>query len=371
MKVLHCYRTYFPDPPGGLQEAIRQMCLGTQRYGVTNKVFCLARNPIPRKIERPECQVIRSRSWASPASCDLGAFDAFTEFSRLARETDIIHYQFPWPFGDLLHLAVGHDAPSILTYHSDIIRQRWLGRLYSPLMWRMLNNMRYIIATSPAYAKTSQVLTNPRIREKVRVIPLGIDEKSYPEKGDEHVFSRIGINSGEPYFLFIGVLRYYKGVHYLIKAARNVGAKLIIAGVGPEENKLKKLAQDIEASNIIFAGIITDQEKVSLLKNCHALVLPSHLRSEAFGMVLVEASMFSKPLISCEIGTGTSYVNKHEITGVVVPPESPYDLENAMKTLLSDVSLANTMGKNARMRYQKLFSGEALGKAYYELINTL
>ncbi len=347
------------------------MCLGTQRYGVSNTVFCLTRNPIPRKIERPECLVIRSRSWASPASCDLGAIDAFTKYSRLARETDIIHYQFPWPFGDLLHLTVGHDTPSILTYHSDIIRQRWLGRLYSPLMWKMLAKMRYIIATSPAYAKTSQVLTHPTIREKVRVIPLGIDEKSYPENGDENVFERICINSREPYFLFIGVLRYYKGVHFLIKAARNIGAKLVIAGIGPEENKLKKLAKDIGASNVIFAGKISNEEKVSLLKHCHALVLPSHLRSEAFGMVLVEASMFSKPLISCDIGTGTSYVNKHEVTGVVVPPKSPKDLESAMNTLLFDNSVAETMGNNARMRYQKLFSGEALGKAYYELINAI
>jgi len=100
-------------------------------------------------------------------------------------------------------------------------------------------------------------------------------------------------------------------------------------------------------------------------------VLPSHLRSEAFGMVLVEASMFSKPLISCEIGTGTSYVNKHEITGIVVPPESPKELENAMSTLLYDKKLAKIMGNNARLRYQKLFSGDALGKAYCKLINSI
>jgi len=241
MKVLHCYRTYYPDPPGGLQEAIRQMCLGMQRYGVKNKVFCLSRKPIPRKIDRTECQVIRSRSWASPASCDLGAINAFAEYSRLAREADIIHYQFPWPFGDLLHLTVGHGTPSILTYHSDIIRQRWLSRLYRPLMWKMLVQMRFIIATSPVYAKTSQILTHPLIREKVKVIPLGIDEKSYPETSDENVFVRTGINIGEPYFLFIGVLRYYKGVHFLIKAAKYVKAKVVIAGIGPEERRLGQL----------------------------------------------------------------------------------------------------------------------------------
>jgi rhamnosyl/mannosyltransferase len=86
-----------------------------------------------------------------------------------------------------------------------------------------------------------------------------------------------------------------------------------------------------------------------------------------YGMVLVEASMFGRPLISCEIGTGTSFVNAHEVSGLVVAPENPAALADAMNTLLSDDALVKTMGQAARERYERLFSGPALGRAYAEL----
>lgn len=178
---------------------------------------------------------------------------------------------------------------------------------------------------------------------------------------------RLGLEEEEPYFLFIGVLRYYKGLHTLIKAAQQVKARIVIAGSGPEGENLRALANQLCARNVIFAGQISDHEKVSLLKGCRALVLPSHLRSEAYGMVLVEASIFGRPLVSCEIGTGTSFVNAHEESGLVVPPEDAAALGNALNTLLKDSSCAEAFGRGARARYDRLFSGPALGRSYAEL----
>ena len=365
--VLHVYQTYFPDPPGGLQEAIRQIALSTGIQGVKNTIFTLSPQPEPSILLRPEARVVRSRSWAAPASCYLGGPAAFKTFSRLAREADVLHYLFPWPFADVLHEAVRPNRPAVLTYVSDVVRQRWLGAAYAPLMWRTLRQMRVIVANCPAYARTSPVLSHPDIRNKVRVIPLGIEESSYPKDGDEAIFKRLGLNAAEPFFLFIGVLRYYKGAQFLVQAAKTLGAKVVIAGTGPEGTSLQSLAAEIGADNVVFAGQVTDAEKVALLKRCRALVLPSHLRSEAYGMVLVEAAMFGRPLISCEIGTGTSYVNAHEETGFVVTPESPEELMRAMNLLLADDDLAATMGSAARARYERLFSGPALGRAYAAL----
>lgn len=367
LSVLHVYRTYFPDPPGGLQEAIRQIALSTGAQGVSNTIFTLSPQPEPRILLRPEGRVVRGRSWAAPASCDIGGPAALATFSRLGRESDVVHYLFPWPFFDVLHAVIRPTSPAVLTYVSDVVRQRWLGAAYAPLMWRTLRQMRVIVANSPAYAKTSPVLSHPSIRDKVRVIPLGIDENSYPMEGDEAIFKRLGLAADEPFFLFIGVLRYYKGAHFLVQAAKDLGAKVVLVGSGPEGSSLQALAEQSGADNVVFAGQITDAEKVALLKRCRALVLPSHLRSEAFGMVLVEAAMFGRPLISCEIGTGTSYVNAHEETGFVVAPESPQALRQAMTALLRDDGLAIAMGRAARSRYEQLFSGPVLGKAYAEL----
>ena len=371
LSVMHVYRTYFPDPPGGLQEAIRQIALATGAQGVTNTIFTLSPQPDPAILLRPEARVVRGRSWIAPASCDIGGFASFKAFAHLAREVDALHYLFPWPFSDVLHTVTRPDTPAVLTYVSDVVRQRWLGAAYAPMMWHTLRQMRVIVANSPAYARTSPILSHPDIRDKVRVIPLGIEESSYPKDGDEAVFNRIGIDLDEPYFLFIGVLRYYKGVHFLVRAAKSLGAKVVIAGSGPEGASLQALAAEIGADNVLFSGQVTEAEKVALLKRCRALVLPSHLRSEAYGMVLVEAALFGRPLISCEIGTGTSFVNEHEETGFVVEPESPDALALAMNTLLLDEALSARMGAAARNRYEKQFSGPALGKAYAGLFREI
>lgn len=310
---------------------------------------------------------MRSHSWAAPASCDLGSIDAFFTFRSLVKQTDLLHFFYPWPFADMLRLLGGRKKPAMMTYVSDVVRQRWLGRAYAPLMWPTLRAMRIIVANCPSYVKTSPVLSDPDIRDKVRVIPLGIVEESYPMVGDESIFPRLNLVKDEPFFLFIGVLRYYKGLHTLIEAARQVKARIVVAGSGPEEEKLKTLAKDMATTNILFAGQVSDEEKVSLIQRCRALVLPSHLRSEAYGMVLVEASIFGRPLISCEIGTGTSFVNAHEETGFVVPPEHPAALAEAMNVLLHDARIAESLGRGARKRYDRLFSGPALGRAYTEL----
>lgn len=367
LRVLHVYRTYFPDPPGGLQEAIRQIALASAAQGVEPRIFTLSPNSHPAKFDRPEARVIRCRSWAAPASCDLGGLGAFRQFAELVEWADVIHYHFPWPFADLLHLVVRPQVPAVMTYHSDIVRQRWLGRAYAPLMQGMLRGMRAIVATSPPYAQTSPVLSDAAHRDRVRVIPLGIDEGSYTQRGDDGVLQRLGLENGEPFFLFIGVLRYYKGLHTLVQAAANVNAKVVIAGMGPEHAALQAQVRQLGLQNVVFAGQVSDAEKVALLQRCRALVLPSHLRSEAYGMVLVEASIFGKPMVSCEIGTGTSFVNLEGETGFVVPPESPRALAHAMNALLGDGALAEKFGRAARRRYEALFSGPALGKAYAQL----
>ncbi|TDA45366.1 glycosyltransferase [Burkholderia pyrrocinia] len=369
LKALHIYRTYFPDPPGGLQEAIRQISLATRDCGVESRIFTLSPTPAPRELQFAEGNVIRSKSWMAPASCDIGGPDAFLRFRELANWADVLHFHFPWPFGDVLRLSGMRNKPAVMTYHSDVVRQRYLGYVYGPLMRWMLSSMSAVVATSPAYAHSSPVLTSLVRPDRVRVIPLGIADYATDDIARQcgpDTLARLSLRN-RPYFLSLGVLRYYKGLHTLIEAAPSIPADLVIAGSGPELNRLKALAAAVGASNVIFAGQVTNEEKVALLKGCRGLVLPSQLRSEAFGMVLVEASMFGKPMVCCEIGSGTSYVNEHGVTGYVVEPESPRALAVAVNALLDDEYASECMGKAARARYERLFSAPALGGAYRDL----
>jgi glycosyltransferase involved in cell wall biosynthesis len=362
--ILNVYRTYFPDPQGGMQEAIRQICLATNAFGIKNTVFTLSPKPEPCRIVRPEAIIIRHKSWAAPASCDIGDPRAFLSFARLSARSDLLHYFFPWPFSDLLHLITQPKKPAVMTYVSDVVRQRALGQLYRPLMESTIKQMHTVIANAPNYVDSSPILSRPDIRRKVVIIPLGIDESSYPQSKDDAILARIGIANEEPFFVFVGVLRYYKGLSFLIEAARSVKAKIVIAGSGPEAVVLNETTRRIGAENVIFTGQITNEEKLALISASVGLVLPSHLRSEAYGMVLVEAAMCGKPMISCEIGTGTSFVNQHLKTGLVVDPESSIALSQAMNALLEDSAMATEMGVAARKRYEEYFSSEALGNAY-------
>jgi rhamnosyl/mannosyltransferase len=373
LKVLHVYRTYFPDPPGGIQEAIRQICLGTREFRVESEIMTLSPATCPRDLLLPEARVWRERSWLAPASCDFGSVAAFRLFAWRAAAADVLHFHFPWPFADLLNMLGVARRPKVMTYHSDIVRQRALSMLYGPLMRRTLMSMDAVVATSPTYIKTSPVLQSIAATGKVKVIPFGIRDY-LPEYSTRQLFARtkssildrLNLLQGK-FVLALGVLRYYKGLHTLIEAANQVDCTIVIAGSGPEEVKLKALAQSRRADNVIFAGQVTEDEKRDLFAGCALFALPSHVRSEAFGMVLVEAAMFGKPMVTCEIGTGTSFVNVDGETGFVVPPESPNDLANAIKRLIGNDELAMYMGKAARARYERMFSGDALGRAYSSL----
>lgn len=371
MKVLHVYRTYFPDGASGMAESIRQICLSTKAAGVESSVFALSPNPEPALLDNEEARIGRAKSYAAPASCDLGGLDAFRLFGKMAGEADVINYHFPWPFADLLHLVVRPKAKTVMTWHSDIVRQKWLGRFYAPLMNRMIRQMDALVATSPTYASTSPVLSQPEITKRVHTIPLGIDEASLPAKADDEIFRRLNLRPDEPYFLFVGATRYYKGLHFLIEAAAEIPAKIVIAGAGPEISELKQYAKQFPTARIVFAGRVTDEEKVALLRHCRAFVLPSHVRSEAYGMVLVEASIYAKPMLTCEIGSGTSYVNLDGETGFVVGPANPKALAAALNRLLDNPSLALEMGRAARRRYEQLFTGRAMGDAYAKLYESL
>ena len=372
MKVLHVTRTYYPDPPGGIQEAIRQICISTKQFGVENTIFTLSPTPFPSVLHRPEGTVIRCRSWAAPASCDLGTWESIQTFRRLVAQSDVVHYLFPWPFADVLR-ECAPAKPSVLTYISDIVRQKWLGAAYEPLMLRTLRSMDAIVFNAPQYAAGSMVLNRNELRKKLFQIPLGIAELPglSDDFVDDSIFEKIGLKKDEPYILFVGVHRYYKGLSFLLDAALQTNGKIIIAGSGPLEEFLRDLAKRLNLSNVIFSGEVTDAEKRALLKACRALILPSHLRSEAYGMVLIEASINSKPMITCDIGTGTSYVNLHNQTGLVVAPADPAQLSGAMNLLLSNADLALKYGAAARLRYEQQFSGHALGQSYAHLFSKL
>lgn len=372
MNILHVYRTYYPDPPGGLQQAIRQIAAACNGHGTQARVFTLSPEPEPAEIVRPEAHVFRAKSWLAPASCDLGGARAFSLYHECVDWADILHFHYPWPFADVLNLLVRSSKPKVMTYHSDIVKQKVLGKLYHPLMRHTLADMDAVVATSPTYAHTSPVLRDCVSPDRFQVIPLcmgdALEESASRAKTD--ILDRLDLN-GKNFVLSLGVLRYYKGLHVLLAAAQELRGTLVLAGSGPEEERLRQQVKSLGVQNVVFAGRVSEEEKHNLLRHCTALALPSHLRSEAFGMVLLEAAMYARPLVSCEIGTGTSYINLDGETGFVVPPENPQALAQAINTLFEQPELAFRLGHNARRRYETHFTPQVMADAYMAIYRKL
>lgn len=356
MRVLHFFKTYLPDTTGGIEQVIFQLCEQAHTNGVESQVLTLSRKPVPEEVLVEHHRVTRARENIQIASTGF-SLDVFKRFRAMAQDADVVHFHFPWPMMDLVHFCTRHRRPSVVSYHSDIVRQQSLLKLYRPLMNRFLGSVDRIMVASPNYQESSEVLRP--FADKTVVVPYGLDACAYPQVSAERLdYWRKRV--GESFFLFVGVLRYYKGLSSLLEALHGTDFPLVIVGSGPEEIALKDQAARLQLQNVIFLGRLDDKDKVCLLQLSLALVFPSHLRSEAFGISLLEASMLSKPMISCEIGSGTTYVNQHELTGLVVPPASPLALRAAMQRLWSDKVERMQFGAQARLRFEQLFTADRM-----------
>ncbi|MBH3405986.1 glycosyltransferase family 4 protein [Pseudomonas glycinae] len=367
MRVLHFFKTYLPDSVGGIEQVIFQLCESGAQHGIEGQVLTLSANPEPAVVRLGQHEVHRAKLDIQFASTGF-SWSVFKQFRELAAEADVINYHFPWPFMDLVHFASGVNKPTVVTYHSDIIRQKHLLKLYRPLMNRFLASADRIVAASPNYLHTSDVLQ--QFQDKTRVIPYGLNKTGYPQPDIERM-NRWRQQLGDKFFLFVGVMRYYKGLHILLDALKDVDYPVVIVGAGPLEQELHAQAAALGLRNIHFLGRLSDEDKVALLQLSYAIVFPSHLRSEAFGISLLEGAMYGKPMISSEIGTGTSYINIHNETGLVVPPSHPQAFREAMRTLWENPALAAEMGLKAEARYRQLFTADEMGRKWTELYQEL
>jgi glycosyltransferase involved in cell wall biosynthesis len=363
MNILHVYKTFLNDSFGGVEQVISQIAMASTPSDFKHTVVSLSKIPAMETDQAFGVRNIRYPETVSIASNAM-SYALLRDFGRLAKSYDLIHYHFPWPFADLMHGSWRIKTPSILTYHSDIVRQKQMLRFYRPLMHYFLNSVDHVVATSPNYLATSEVLQ--QYQDKVTVIPIGLT------KNNDLTPTEIRKNYwrdrfGDRFFLFVGVMRYYKGLHILLEAMRHTSYPVVLVGTGPIEAELKKQALALNITNVHFVGQLSDLDKTALLQLCTSVVFPSHLRSEAFGVSLLEGAMFGKALISSEIGTGTSYINQDGKTGLVVPPNDPQAFRQAMDFIWNNPERAEVMGQCAQARYEELFTGAQMAAEYEKL----
>lgn len=349
MRVLHVYKDY-PPVVGGIENHLRLLAEHQVRRGLDVTVLVVggqARNSV--EVERG-VRVVRAARLGELHSMPLS-----TELFRLMgyQTADVTHLQFPYPLGEVAHLLRGRGRATVITYQSDIVRQRVAGWFYRPLLRRLLARADRIITTSPQYRRSSTVLAP--FLDKCTVVPLGIEPRAWGG-ADPGAVAALRRRFPGPLVLFVGRLRYYKGVEYLLRAMDDLPATLLVVGEGPRRQVLERQARrGAAAERVHFLGELPQDQLPACYEAADVLVLPSSHRSEAFGLVLLEAMASRTAVISTELGTGTSFTNVAGETGQVVPPRDAAALAQALRACLADPQQRRHMGASGRARVESEF----------------
>ena len=356
MRILHVYKAY-PPVIGGIEFHLRTVAEAQAASGHDVTALVVGDGHKSSVSVEAGVRVVRAGRLGAVSSAPFGPRLA-TELTR--ERPDITHLHAPFPPGEAAWLLLGR-RPMVATHHADIVRQKLLGALWSPIQRRVLSSARRIIIGSPVLARTSPSLAEHA--ERLRVIPYGVDAERFAPTADRLGTAREQ-RASDPFFnerrvlVFVGRLRYYKGLDVLIDALASIpNVCLLVVGTGDMGPAWRARSQELGvAGRIRWLGDVSDEALPAILHMADAYVFPSSARSESFGIAMAEAMAAGLPIVSTELGTGTSWVNEHGVTGLVAPPRNPEGLAEAIRQLLDSPRLREKMGRSARQRAVETFS---------------
>lgn len=354
VKILQINKLYSPFI-GGIEQVVQQVAEGVKASADMKVLVCNeSRDTVQEKVH--DVEVIRAGSFFRLGNIPL-SWKFLKEFRKQARDRDVLLFHMPYPLEDLAYLLSGIKGKKVVVWwHSDIVRQKKMMILYRPLMEWFLKKADKIIVATEGHIKGSKYLKP--YEDKCVIIPFGIrkeieedshrylDQQQPPENTDKRVR-----------FLFVGRLVYYKGCDVLLKAFEKVeGAELVIVGDGSMKAELKSYVHDhhMEAK-VCFKSHLSNEQVMEEYRNCDVFVLPSVARSEAFGLVQIEAMAYGKPVINTKLPTGVPYVSENNVTGLTVQPESAEELQQAIMWMIEHPEDRKRLGKEARKRVEEKF----------------
>jgi len=366
-RILQIFKYYHPHV-GGVEKVARDIAEGLKDR-VRTRVLASHEDLRTRRDNVNGVEVIRAGRLATRFSVPLAPrFPALMR--RLAREADVLHFHLPYPLADVSYLMARPHGRVVAWWHSEIVRPKYLTKLYRPLLKRFLSKVDRIIVAAPQLVDNSPFLS--QFKEKCRNIPIGIDIGRF--RLTETIEARAeGIRKryGNHILLFVGRLIYYKGVEYLIDAISCLSfrdATLLIVGEGPLEPELRALAAEKGVEDrVVFLGKAGDHDLLCYYHACDVFVLPSIANTEAFGIVQLEAMACSKPVISTDLPTGVPFINQHRKTGTIVRPKDAGGLTRAIQELFENPSLAAQYGEAGRQRVGEEFAVEVMLKRVMDL----
>lgn len=351
IKVLQVNKLYYPVT-GGIEKVVQQISEGLNDKTDMKVLVCKQRGKsITQKVNG--ITVHRAGSIGILFSMPISV-SFIVQLWKLSKDRDILHFHMPFPLGDLACLLSGYKGKVVVWWHSDIVKQKKMMRLYRPIMERFLQRADVIIVATKGHIDGSDYLA--KYRDKCVIIPYGIDNKVI-EKSDLYIQQKGTESNKKVNILFVGRFVYYKGCEVLLKAFSQIeGAELTIIGSGVLEKKFMAMTVELGISNCVhFLGQVDEEELSNAYEDCDIFVLPSIEKSEAFGLVQIEAMSYGKPVINTNLPSGVPYVSLNGITGLTVEPNDVQALREAMKWMIDHKEERVEMGRKARERVKEHF----------------
>ncbi len=368
-RVLQISKFYHPVS-GGIESVVSEITEGLVDQQINTTVLCTNINS-ETIVENQRYKIIRSGIFGKFLSTPISTNLVYQLIKR-RKDFDIIHVHLPNPIANLGLLIANPSARIIVHWHSDIVKQKRALKLYAPLQNWLLKRADVIIATTELYANSSNWLKP--FSEKVKVIPIGIKDPSinHSQIDDSVAVQSIKNRYGNRRIIFsLGRMIYYKGFENLIDAAIELpdDSCVVIGGTGELlESLQQRIIQKGLKDKVYLVGRISEQEMGAYYKAAELFCLPSILRSEAFGVVLLEAMAYSLPIVTTNIqGSGVPWVNQHNKTGINVEPNNAEELAKGVNYLLNNKEIAKEMGYTAKKRFESDFKASDMVNSVIEI----
>lgn len=358
MRIVHVNKYFFPPHLGGVEQSLN--LLTTSLAAAGHDVRAIVANEAGVTVDETVdgVRVHRCARAVAFASTPVapGMPSAIRRATRGSERADVLHFHFPYPWGDWSWMVAGARGPAVMTYHSDIVRQKRMLELYAPLLCRVLARVDRIIVGAPQIAENSPFVS-PHL-DKVDVVPFAIGSKRFADSVViEREAAAIRAEHPRPIVLFVGRLVYYKGVEVLVRAMASVDAELVIVGTGPLEGDLRVTATALGIQDrVTFIARLDDTELAAWYHAADVFCLPSTEPSEAYGLVQLEAHLAGTPVVSTDLPTGVPFVNLDGVSGMIVPVGDERALADALRRLLGDDELRDRLGAQAKQRANSEFS---------------
>jgi glycosyltransferase involved in cell wall biosynthesis len=373
MRVLHFGKYWRQD--GGIETHVKTLCRGLTGLGVevVNLVSSLDKTSSDfitdgyRVVEAPSLGIHFSTS-ISPAM--VGAA------RRLHQEKpfDLVHLHFPDPMSHLAAMFLPRSIPRVISWHSDIVKQKQLLKLYRPWQYRQVIQSAAIIVPTAAHFSGSTQIPASYPLAKRHIIPYGLD---YSPTVDENILAGMAHAlrlRAQGRFVVFALGRHvgYKGFDVLLEAMQHTEAYLVLGGDGPLRDSLLVQAQQLGViDRVWFSGRLSAADMAACYQACDVFCLPSVTPNEAFGLVQLEAMACGKPVICTQLNNGVNAVNPHGITGITVPVQDPIALGQAIETLRLDSALRHRLGQQAQQHALTTYAMQTMCQRHKSLYERL